>query len=621
MCWHFCWHLKVTLKCNPMRSVLTISICLILLSSRSFAQVQTAGSYLDISQPAGGAIQNGDILEIRGIISVPSGTTVTGLTYTSTVPVNTAYQAGTLRAETNEGVIVGGIANTGTYTDAAGDDRGQIVGSAVTIYMGTGATSAAGGSLVGGTTTPLFYNSQTILMAAYRVKVTGAAGSTFTVVGTITYSVGGVPTTATLIPIVVGVYTNATCSGSGPTNYMTSETNGTFGSGSTQNRTTSSANVTGFTFVNLSANQPADGNYSIVNNNSPTQYTGTTPAAGDRVFGVWDVIGDHTGSTTGTGNPPAANGANAGYMLAVNGTYAPSSFFSTTVSGLTINTEYTMSFWVYNLCSLCGANPSTNGASGTPGVKPNIAFAINSTDYYNTGEIAYSGQWVEGSFTFNSGASTSVPISIRNNAPGGGGNDFAIDDITLTTCLIVLPVDLLSFRGTREPGGVVLTWQTAGNQDAADFIVERSTGNDQFDSIGRVAALSQSIGGNYNFMDNSIPPATGVTYRLRIVGMDGNTSYSPVVSVAGEALPAQALSVGPNPASTSATLYMTAAEPGPVQISLWNLAGERINEQTYVLAKGQNTVALQSINRLAKGIYVVRMVSGIRSECTKLLVE
>jgi hypothetical protein len=604
-----------------MKSVLTISTLLILLSQRSFAQVQTAGSYVDISQPAGGAIQNGDILEIRGIISVPDGTTVTGLTYTSTVPANTVYQAGTLRAETDEGVIVAGITNTGTYTDAAGDDQGQIIGSAVTINMGTGATSAVGGSLVGGTTTPLFYNSQTILMAAYRVKVTGVVGSTFTVVGTISYSIGGVLTNAALIPITVGVYTNAPCDGAGPTNYMTSETNGTFGSGSTQNRTTSSPNVTGFTFVNLSANQPTDGNYSIVNNNSPTQYTGTTPAAGDRVFGVWDVIGDHTGSTTGTGNPPAANGATAGYMLAVNGTYAPSSFFSTTVTGLSANTEYTMTFWVYNLCSLCGSNPSTNGPSGTPGVKPNIAFAIGSIDYYNTGELAYSGQWVEGSFTFNSGASTSVPISIRNNAPGGGGNDFAIDDITLTTCLILLPVDLLSFKGTEEPGGAVLTWQTAGNQDAADFVVERSTGNDQFDCIGRVAALSQSTAGNYSFTDNSIPPATQVTYRLRIVGTNGNTSYSPLVSLAGGALPAQTLRVGPNPASNTATLYMTAVEAGSVQVSLWNLAGERVGEQTGVVAKGQNAIALQSIDRLAKGIYVVRMVSGVRTECAKLLVE
>ncbi|HXB34786.1 MAG TPA: T9SS type A sorting domain-containing protein [Puia sp.] len=604
-----------------MKSILTISTLLILLSPGSFAQVQTAGSYVDISQPAGGAIQNGDILEIRGIISVPSGTTVTGLTYTSTVPVNTAYQAGTLRAETNEGVIVGGITNTGAYTDAAGDDQGQVIGSAITIYMGTGATSAAGGSLVGGTTTPVFYNAQSILMAAYRVQVTGAIGSTFSVVGSISYSIAGVPTTATLTTIVVGVYTNSPCDGAGPTNYMTSETNGTFGSGSTQNRTTSSPNVTGFTFVNLSAGQPSDGNYAIVNNNSPTQYTGTTPAAGDRVFGVWDVIGDHTGSTTGTGNPPAANGATAGYMLAVNGTYAPSSFFSTTVTGLTANTEYTLSFWVYNLCPLCGANPSTGGSSGTPGVKPNIAFAIAGMDYYNTGELTYSGQWVQGSFTFNSGAGTSVPISIRNNAPGGGGNDFAIDDITLTTCLILLPVDLLNFKGTEEPGGVELTWQTAGNQDAADFVVERSVGNDRFDSIGRVAALSQPTDGSYNFTDNSIPQAASVTYRLRIVGINGNTSYSPLVSFAGGALPAQTLHVGPNPASSSATLYMSAAEAGSVQVSFWNLAGERVGEQTCVVAKGQNALALQSIDRLAKGIYVIRMVSGVQTECTKLLVE
>jgi hypothetical protein len=608
-----------------MKSVLTISTLLILSAPASIAQVQTAGSYLDISQPAGGAIQNGDILEIRGIISVPSGTTVNGLTYTSTVPTNTTYQAGSLRAETNEGVIVGGISNTGTYTDAIGDDKGQIVGSAVTIHMGTGATAIAGGQLVGGTTTPVFYNSQSILMAAYRVKVTGAIGSTFTIVGTISYTIGGVPTVATLNSIVVGVYTNTACSGSGSTNYMTAETNGTFGSGTTQNRSTSSANVTGFSFVNLAAGQPQDGNYVIVKNTSPTQYTGTTPAAGDRVFGVWDVIGDHTGSSTGTGNAPAANGVNAGYMLAVNGTYAPSSFFSATVSGLTANTEYTLSFWMYNLCSLCGANPSTNASSGTPGVKPNIAFAIAGVDFYNTGELAYSGQWVKGSFTFSTGATTSVPISIRNNAPGGGGNDFAIDDISLTTCLIILPVDLLSFNGNRGPAGTTLTWQTAGNQTSGnpdvDFVVERSTGNNDFDSIGRVPALSGSASGEYSYTDATAPAAPELIYRLKIVEENGIVSYSSLVSVAGDPQPLQSVSIGPNPASGSATLHMTAAEAGPVQISLWNLAGERVGEQLAVVTKGQNSIPLQSIDRLAKGLYVIRMVSGIRTESAKLLVK
>ena len=604
-----------------MKPLIILSFGLILLAQRSFAQIQTAASYLDVSQPAGGPIQNGDILEIRGIISVPSGTTVTALTYTSTVPASTTYQAGTLVAETNEGVIVGGIANTGAYTDAAGDDRGQITGgSNVTIYMGTGATSAAGGQVVGGTTTPVFYNAQSILMAAFRVKVTGVVGSTLTVTGTFTYSVGGVPKTATLAPITVGVYVGVTCGSVGPTNYLTDETNGTFGSGSTQNRS-ASPNVAGFTFVNLSANQPSDGFYSIVNNNSPTQYTGAAPAAGDRVFGLWDVIGDHTGSLTGTGNAPAANGATAGYMLAVNGTYAPSSFFTTTVGGLTTNTEYTITFWVYNLCSKCGASPSSNAASGTPGVKPNIAFSLGATDYYNTGQIAYSGQWVQGAFTFNTGPKTSVTMSIRNNAPGGGGNDFAIDDIILSTCLIILPVDLVSFKGTPEPGAILLDWETAREQNTTGFVVERSTGNNQFDSIGEVPALMRSTGGTYHFTDNSVPQATDVTYRLKIVDIDGNSSYSPLVVVAGTTLPLESLSVGPNPASYSATLYMVAAEAGSVQVSLWNMAGERVNAQTFSVSKGQNSLSLPSINRLAKGVYVVRMVSENRTASTKLLVE
>jgi hypothetical protein len=602
---------------------LTLFVGLILFNSNCFAQVQTASSYLDVSSPAGGPIITGDILEIRGIISIPSGTTVTGLTYTSLVPGGTAYQAGTLEAITNEGVVVGAIPNTGVYTDAVGDDRGQIVGSAVTIYMGTGATSAAGGTLVGGTTTPVFYNSQSIIMAAFRVKVTGAVGATILVKGTFNYLIGGVPTTATLATISVGVLQYAGCSSVGPTDFMTNETNGTFGSGIVQNRAAASANVTGFTFIVLSANQPTDGDYSIVKNTSPTQYTGGAPAGTDRVFGVWDIIGDHSGTMTGAGNPPAANGANGGYMLAVNGSYAPSSVFTTTVVGLTANTEYIMSFWLYNLCSKCGADPASNASSGTPGVKPNLAFAIGGFDYYNTGEIAYTGKWVQYSLTFANGAGTSLPINIRNNAPGGGGNDWAIDDITMTTCLNILPLTLISFEGSREPGGVVLNWQTEAEQNTSYFDVERRDENSNFISLGHVAANSLAAGGHYHFNDNTALPPGQTYYRLAIYDRDGKVSHSPIViiDVKDAGMDSKTMNIAPNPAINNTTLYLMADAPGMVQIDLLNLAGSRVYSQTYSVSKGQNALPIRSIERLMKGLYIVRMVSGSQTACTKLLVE
>ena len=44
-------------------------------------------------------------------------------------------------------------------------------------------------------------------------------------------------------------------------------------------------------------------------------------------------------------------------------------------------------------------------------------------------------QWVQRSFVYKTKASqTNFTMSLRNNAPGGGGNDWAIDDITFKTC-------------------------------------------------------------------------------------------------------------------------------------------------------------------------------------------
>ena len=108
------------------------------------------------------------------------------------------------------------------------------------------------------------------------------------------------------------------------------------------------------------------------------------------------------------------------------------------------------------MCYFCGCdssgNPANNGAyipSGvgdSSGIQPNLAFEINGTDYFTTGNIRYQGttnagsdstnRWVKKGFVYKTGlAETSFVLGIRNNAPGGGGNDWAIDDIALATCL------------------------------------------------------------------------------------------------------------------------------------------------------------------------------------------
>jgi hypothetical protein len=60
---------------------------------------------------------------------------------------------------------------------------------------------------------------------------------------------------------------------------------------------------------------------------------------------------------------------------------------------------------------------------------------LDGVDYYTSGDIKYTGQWIKKGFTFLTGpVQNSFTIRFYNNAPGGGGNDWALDDISVATC-------------------------------------------------------------------------------------------------------------------------------------------------------------------------------------------
>jgi len=159
--------------------------------------------------------------------------------------------------------------------------------------------------------------------------------------------------------------------------------------------------------------------------------------------GHWYIDGDHTGTNNAAGNAPPAISANGGYMLEVNADYVPSEIYSQQLNNLCPNTYYEFSAWFRNICPTCGgdstgaqfAGTPTAPTGGYPGVLPNLSFSLDGLDYYSTGGIDTVG-WVKKGFVFRTGLTqTSARFSIRNNAQGGGGNDWVMDDIAVATCL------------------------------------------------------------------------------------------------------------------------------------------------------------------------------------------
>ncbi len=256
------------------------------------------------------------------------------------------------------------------------------------------------------------------------------------------------------------IFQNLAICANASNNAITSEFGGTFGSGKAKNRVASSKISNNYTYNTFGPATPNDYYYNISNNTSTGAAGYTTSNAwaipdpniagftySHRVFGVWDIIGDHTGALNPLLGNPATDTVNStgGYMAVINSSYKTGITFLDTINNLCPNTYYQYSAWFRNICSKCscdsnGKGPASagyipSGPGDSSGVRPNLTFNVNGYDYYTTGDMPYTGQWIKKGFTYLTGPTqTSMIIYVRNNAPGGGGNDWALDDISVASC-------------------------------------------------------------------------------------------------------------------------------------------------------------------------------------------
>lgn len=178
--------------------------------------------------------------------------------------------------------------------------------------------------------------------------------------------------------------------------------NGTFGSGASVNGAALPENETTYGYSQLASSSPNDGFYTISNT---SDYNGA--ASGGNIFGVWSLTSDHTGNPNG-------------YMMIVNASYDKDIVTEKVITGLCPNKTYQFSAFLKNLL------PSANY------IQPNVTLLIDGVGQYTSGDIT-TGDWKQVGFTFKT-TGTSAKFSIRNNNPGGSGNDWAIDDIFVGTC-------------------------------------------------------------------------------------------------------------------------------------------------------------------------------------------
>lgn len=147
---------------------------------------------------------------------------------------------------------------------------------------------------------------------------------------------------------------------------------------------------------------PDDGEYTLTNNMNLWPF----------VFNAWLKTGD---------NDIDPNG----YMMVVNASFQPGIFYENLITSLCDHTLYEFSADVINLIR--------SGSGGL--IYPNVSFLLDDVVIYTTGDIPQDESWHTYGFTFvTAPGQTTVKLSLRNNAPGGIGNDLALDNIGFRAC-------------------------------------------------------------------------------------------------------------------------------------------------------------------------------------------
>lgn len=194
-----------------------------------------------------------------------------------------------------------------------------------------------------------------------------------------------------------------------------------------------------------------------------------------------------------------------------------------------------------------------------------------------------------------SGAVSLAPTNLANI-----GGELRGDLASGVTGTFVLPVDLVSFTGSAFKGYNELNWTVTASSNGRTFVVERSADGKAFAAIGTVN-FSKGLS-KYSFQDRQ--PGAMNYYRLRLTDADGNSKYSPAVTLASMKEGEQ-VRIYPTVA-TERSLHI-ATNAREFSVAVYNMTGKLV--LSHNISQAGNDFIL-NMPQLASGNYIIQ-VKGI----------
>jgi hypothetical protein len=212
--------------------------------------------------------------------------------------------------------------------------------------------------------------------------------------------------------------------------------------------------------------------------------------------------------------------------------------------------------------------------------------AIDSDGQYSGGQIQY---------VINPGGSAAASSTFNNNY-----------NVDIGFYLRILSVSKLDFTPSLKGENATLNWTTTEELSVNKYHIERSYDGTAFTEIGSVSSKGD---GDFSYIayDNAVDQKkSSVFYRLRIEAKNGVINYSETKKINLNKI--SKVQIGPNPFTDIVNVNVSASKKSDAVINIVNTAGQQVYYRKIVLENGTNTITINDMQRLSKGMYVLQIL-------------
>ena len=169
---------------------------------------------------------------------------------------------------------------------------------------------------------------------------------------------------------------------------------------------------------------------------------------------------------------------------------------------------------------------------------------------------------------------------------------------------VPLPIELLTFDASATKKSILLGWRSAFEQNFKGFEIQRSMNGKDFEKISFIKSTGRETGAEYAYEDLVVKSGIRYYYRLKMLDLDGEFSYSLVTNALIMSNDTK-VNIYPNPSDGNVNLEFFLEEEVPTQIDVYDMIGKIVMHRDVAAQKNKNIVSLDFLN-LPSGLYSVQ---------------